>query len=163
MEGFRSILLPVPAAEPLVDPLRLTGDPWRERGVPAHMTIAGPWPLGVRLPHDELVELAEELRGTRFELATAGTLGDALCLFPADDAPLLAWRARALRAVGVRDRIDDGWRLHLTVRRYESAPGEAAEGAPELERSLPIACAVGELAIAEMDDAGVVGVRPLRR
>jgi hypothetical protein len=32
MEGFRSILLPAPEAERLVDPLRRAGDPWRERG-----------------------------------------------------------------------------------------------------------------------------------
>jgi len=161
MEGFRSILLPVPEAEALVDPLRRAGDPWRERGVPAHMTIAGPWPLEVELPRDELAGLARELRGTRFELATAGMLGDALCLFPAEDAALLAWRERVLRAVGVPDRLDDGWRLHLTVRRYEAAPAEVGEGASALERSLPIACTVGDLLIAEMDASGRVGLRPL--
>jgi hypothetical protein len=161
MEGFRSILLPVPEAEALVDPLRRAGDPWRERGVPAHMTIAGPWPLEVELPRRELAEPARELRGTRFELATAGMLGDALCLFPADDAALLAWRELALRAVGVPDRLDDSWRLHLTVRRYESVPGEADESMRALERFLPIACVVGELAIAEMDESGRITMRPL--
>jgi hypothetical protein len=161
MEGFRSILLPVPEAERLVDPLRRAGDPWRERGVPAHMTIAGPWPLEVELPREELAEAARELRGTRFALATAGMLGDALCLFPADDAALLAWRERALRVVGVPDRLDAGWRLHLTVRRYESAPPDAAETVRALARSLPIVCTAGELAVAEVDASGRVLLRPL--
>jgi len=161
MEGFRSIVLPVPEAERLVDPLRRAGDPWRERGVPAHMTIAGPWGLEVELPRAELAGPARELRGTRFELATAGMLGDALCLFPADAAALLAWRERALQAVGVPDRLDEGWRLHLTVRRYESVPRDADESVRALERSLPIACTVGELAVAEMDSSGRVDLRPL--
>jgi hypothetical protein len=163
MEGFRSILLPVPRAEPLVDPWRRAGDPWRERGVPAHITLAGPWPLEVELPRGELAEAARQLRGTRFELGTAGMLGDALCLFPAEDAALLAWRERALRAVGIPDRLDAGWRLHMTVRRYESGASDGKESARTLARSLPIACVVGELAIAEVDDAGTATLRPLSR
>lgn len=161
MDGFRSLIVPVPEVEALVDPLRRSGDPWRDRGVPAHLTLAGPWPLEVELPRDELAGPARELRGTRFELGTIGPLGGALCLFPTDDAALLAGRERILRAVGVPDLLDDAWRLHLTVRRHGAMPIEAGEDVRSLERALPIACAVGGLTIAELDEGGRVSLRAL--
>lgn len=161
MEAYRSILLPVPEVEPLVDPFRRAGDWSREHGVPAHMTIAGPWSPETELPLATLGALARELRGTRFELGAVGPLGSALCLFPTDDAPLLAWRERALAAVGAADRLDDDWRLHLTVSRGGPDLAWAEEAGRALSGALPITCEVRGLLIAAVDGAGNVTLRPL--
>jgi hypothetical protein len=88
-------------------------------------------------------------------------LGTALCLFPADDTALLAWRRRALDAVGVPDRLDEHWRLHLTVTRHESTADESAESLRTLRRALPVACEVGHLLLVELDGAGRATLRPL--
>lgn len=158
MDAFRSILLPAPELERLVDPFRREGDwAWRH-GVPAHLTLAGPFPLGTALPRGPLGDLAAEIRGTPYELTSVGMLGAALCLFPADDAPLLAWRDRALALIGGRDRVDASWRPHLTVCRLDPATGDAGAISQVLEQSLPIACVVGGLLVAEMDTAGRVAI-----
>ena len=162
MDAFRSILLPAPEVGRLVDPFRRQGDWAWSHGVPAHLTLAGPFPLGTALPRGALGELAAEIRGTSYELASVGMLGAALCLFPADDAPLLAWRDRVLALIGEPDRVDASWRPHLTVCRLDPATGDTGAISQALERSLPIACVAGGLLVAEMDVAGQARVIPLQ-
>ena len=130
--------------------------------MPAHLTIAGPWPPAVVLPLGELAEEARGLHGTRFELGKVGSLGGALCLFPTDDAALLAGREGILRAVGVPDLLDDDWRLHLTLRRDGAVPIGAEKDLQSLERALPVACVVRELTIAELDGYGRLNLQPLQ-
>jgi hypothetical protein len=161
VDAFRSILLPVPEAEALVDPYRRAGDWSHRHGIPAHQTLAGPFPLGTSLPGAALAEIAAEMRGARYELGSVGTLGDALALFPTDDAPLLRRRERALAVIGAADEVDDDWRMHLTVCRLGSSAADGDEIARSLAGSLPIACEVGVLLIAELDGAGRVSMQPL--
>lgn len=160
MAPFQSILMPVPEAEATVGPFRRHGDWSSAHGVPTHMTIAGPWPLSLRLPARALAGLAAAIRGTPFVLGTVGTLGDAICLFPEDDRDLLRWRASILAAVGEADAVDEGWRLHLTVCR--GATEETTTTVEEaIEEKLPIACEARGLLLARMDGEAGVSVRRL--
>jgi hypothetical protein len=159
MARFQSILMPVPEAEATVGPFRRDGDWSSAHGVPTHMTIAGPWPLSLRLPTRALAGLAAAIRGTPFVLGTVGRLGDAICLFPEDDRDLLRWRASILAAVGDADGLDEGWRLHLTVCR--GATEEATTVEEALDEKLPIACEAPGLLLAQMDGDSGASVRRL--
>jgi 2'-5' RNA ligase superfamily len=139
----------VAEAEAAVEPFRPEGDWSSAHGVPVHMTIAGPWPSSLSLPIDDLAGLAAEVR-IRFVLDELGTLGDAVCLFPADDGDLLRLRASILEAVGTADAIDENWRMHLTVCRGATRNLiETVEG--EIAGSLPISCSERSLLLAQMD------------
>jgi hypothetical protein len=158
--SFQSVLLPVAEAEPLVEPFRRVGDWSSAHGIPAHMTIAGPWPLSVSLPIEALSNLASAIRGARYTLSTVGTLGGAICLLPADDAVALRWRADILDAVGAPDEVDEQWRIHLTVCR---GANRATVGKVEqaIGRALPLSCEVRGLLVAQMLGDSQVSVRPL--
>jgi hypothetical protein len=157
VSGFRSILIPAREVEPIVAPLREDGD-WSSRhGVPAHLTIAGPWPLEVDLPLQALGGTRDAMRGERYLFGSVGALGDAICLFPRDDAPLLHWRARILEIVGVRDQVDENWRIHLTISRA----GSLREAQASIARALPVTCVVDDLLLAEMQDGALTRLQPL--
>lgn len=158
--GFQSVLLAVAEAEALVRPFRRDGDWSSAHGVPAHVTLAGPWPLAVSLPIQTLGKLASMIRGTRYTLATVSTLEDAICLFPADDAAILDWRARILDAVGVPDETDQRWRPHLTIcRSSDHAAVETVEHT--MNSLLPLPCQAQRLLVARMISDSQVTVRPL--
>jgi hypothetical protein len=141
--------MPVAEAEAAVEPFRRDGDWSSAHGVSTHITIAGPWPMSLRLPVRALGGLAAAIQGTRFVLGTVGTLGDAVCLFPEDDGELLRCRASILDAVGIADAIDEDWRLHLTVCR--GATREAIGTVEEtIGKTLPIACELRGLLLAQM-------------
>lgn len=159
MHRFQSILMPVAAAEAAVAPFRRDGDWSSLHGVPAHITVAGPWPLSTRLPTRDLGRLAATARGIRFALATVGTLGDAISLFPEDEAQLPRLRALVLDAVGTPDAVDESWRLHLTVCRGATRERVTAVEAM-LGVQLPIDCEADGLLLARMEDSRVT-VRPL--
>jgi hypothetical protein len=154
------VLLPVAEAEPLVKPFRRVGDWSSAHGIPAHMTIAGPWPLSVSLPIEALSNLASAIRGAHYTLTTIKTLGDAICLFPADDTVALRWRADILDAVGIPDGVDKQWRIHLTVCRGANrvTVGKVEQA---IGRALPLSCEVGGLLVAQMLSDSQVSVRPL--
>jgi hypothetical protein len=152
--------MPVTEAEALVEPFRQVGDWSSAHGIPAHMTIAGPWPLSVRLPLAALGGLAAAIHGTRYTLSSVGILGNAVSLFPEDDGALLRWRASILEAVGIADAIDEKWRLHLTVCR-ESNGGTAGAVEEAMGKALPLDCEVRGLLLAQMLSDSEVTVRPL--
>jgi 2'-5' RNA ligase superfamily len=160
MTRFQSILMPVAEAEPLVEPFRRAGDWSSAYGIPAHMTIAGPWPLSVPLPLPALGRLGVAIRGTRYTLGTVDTLGDAICLFPEDDSALMHWRAAILDTVNTVDELDEEWRIHLTVCR-----GSAGSGADTIKaalgKALPLRCEVAGLLLARMLGDAEVTVQPL--
>jgi hypothetical protein len=160
MPQYQSILMPVAEAEALVEPFRRAGDWSSAHGIPAHMTIAGPWPLSVRLPLEALGELATAIDGARYKLSTVGTLGDAICLFPEDDGALLRWRASILEAVGIADAVDERWRIHLTVCRGSNG-GTAGAVEEAMGKALPLSCAVRGLLLAQMLGDSEVTVRAL--
>jgi len=158
--SFQSVLLPVAEAEALVEPFRRVGDWSSTHGIPAHMTIAGPWPMSVSLPIEALAHLTSAIRGARYTLNTVRTLGDAICLFPADDAVALRWRADILDAVGAPDEVDEQWRIHLTVCRGAN-PATVGEVEQAIGRALPLSCEARGLLVAQMLGDSQVSVRPL--
>lgn len=160
MVPFQSILLPVMEAEPLVDAFRQDGDWSRAHGIPAHITLAGPWPLSVELSLNDLSRMAQEMIGQRYALSAVDVLGDAVCLLPDDDSPLMIWRSRLLDLAGAHDDIDDNWRLHLTICREHSEP-RTDEVETALAGKLPLACVVKGLLIAQMRSTSRVAVTAL--
>lgn len=148
---MQSVLLPVPAADPLVDRFRLQGDWSRVLGVPAHVTLAGPFPLSLKLPIERLAALARDAAGTRFRLSEIGRVGDATCLLVADQEPLAALRGEMLDAIGRARQVDASWTFHLTVSRGASATQEAALR-EALRPSLPLECEVEEIVVAALRD-----------
>jgi hypothetical protein len=151
--SFQSILLPVCEVDALVDGFRTEGDWSRELGIPAHLTLAGPWPLSHELPRESLSALAVAARGTRYRLDFVDMMGDAICLFPRDDRPLKKWRARMLSAVGEPDSVSTAWRLHLTICRDES--GEQLSAVRRgVDHALPLDCEVQDLCIARLVESG---------
>lgn len=160
MPCFQSILMPVSEAERLVEPFRRDGDWSSAHGIPAHMTIAGPWPLSVRLPLQALRGLATAIHGTRYILSSVGILGDATCLFPEDDDALLRWRASILEAVGIADEVDEAWQIHLTVCRA-SNEGTLARVEETVGKALPLSCEARGLLLAQMLSDSEVTVQPL--
>lgn len=143
-----------------MSPFRRGGDWSTRHGIPAHLTIAGPWPLTTRFPVDRLGELCSEIRGEQYELGTIGPLGDAVCLFPHDDRALLRWRKRILAAVGTGDETNESWRMHLTVSRGLTP---AAMGALEaaIGPALPLHCKIDSVLIAQRRADSRVTLRPL--
>jgi hypothetical protein len=136
------------------------GDWSSAHGIPAHITIAGPWPLSVSLPLEALGELGREMNGARLILDRIGTLGDALCLLPEDDSGLLRWRASVLEAVGLADSLYERWCPHLTVcRGPEDGTADAIQEA--LGEALPLDCEVRGLLLAQKLGDSAVRVRPL--
>jgi hypothetical protein len=160
MPRFQSILIPVPQAEALVEPFRRTGDWSRAYGVPAHMTIAGPWPLSLELPFRALRNVRAAIAGEQFTLTSAGTLGDAICLFPENDRALMRWRKRILDAVGDVDQVNEEWRMHLTVCRT-SRQGTIGAIEQAVAKALPVNCEVRGLLLAQMHGDSRVTVKPL--
>lgn len=142
----------VPEADALIDGFRLEGDWSRLLGIPAHLTLAGPWPLSRELPHEPLSRIAAEVRGARYQLDFTDTVGDAICLLPRDDEPLLGLRTRVLGVVG-SDEVSSDWRLHLTICRDESR-NRLDSVRKEIEHALPLDCAVEGLYVARLIEPG---------
>jgi hypothetical protein len=162
MPGIQSILIPVPQAESLVASFRRTGDWSSDEGIPAHLTIAGPWPLATRLPVRALQEFCSAMQGERYVLDAFGTLGDALCLFPDDDRVLLRWREGILATVDACEDTDERWRMHMTVSRgLTPAAMRAIEAA--ITPALPLHCEIDDLLIARRRPDSGTTLRSLRR
>ncbi len=151
--SFQSILVPVREVDALVDGFRIEGDWSRKLGIPAHLTLAGPWPLSRELPRETLSALAVAARGTRYRLDFIDMMGDAICLFLRDERPLGKWRARVLNAVGESESVSPAWRLHLTICRDESGDQLNAVRAA-VDHALPLDCEVQELCIARLVEPG---------
>jgi hypothetical protein len=133
----------------LIDEFRIDGDWSRRLGVPAHITLAGPWPISRSLPHETLAGLAAAARGTRYRLDSVGVLGDAICMFPGDERPLMQLRERLITAVGGVDAVDPSWRLHLTICRNQSRDSlKAVQKA--VDSALPVSCVVRDLCVSRL-------------
>jgi 2'-5' RNA ligase len=154
-----ALLVPVPAAEPIVETHRLAHDPVAQLGIPAHITVLYPFiePDALDMAVERAV--ADVLRP--FE-AFAFELGDVRCF---DDgvlylAPEPVEQFIALtRAFGARwpDYPPYGGAFpdvvpHLTVAMLGGAP--VAELAEELRASLPIAGRVDEVWLMEGEEGG---------
>lgn len=146
---MQSVLIQVPEADPLVDPFRLEGDWSRHLGVPAHITLAGPYPLSAELPKQVPARIAQRAKSIRFTLSGVGRVGDSTCLLVADEKPLAALRGEYLDAIGGEEQTDRTWKFHLTISRGASAAAESLIR-EALEPSLPLECEVGELSLATL-------------
>jgi 2'-5' RNA ligase len=144
--SMQSIILPVPEADPLVDRFRREGDWSRRLGVPAHITLAGPFPLSLEMPKERLAAIARRAAGVPFTLGELGRLGDATCLLLAESEPLGALRSELVGALGMNRRTEETWPLHLTISRKGGAREAALRAA--LEPSLPLECRIAGVALA---------------
>ncbi|HEV2953946.1 MAG TPA: 2'-5' RNA ligase family protein [Candidatus Dormibacteraeota bacterium] len=82
-EAESAIILPVPEAEALVQPIRAEGDALTALGVPAHITILYPFAPPTQISQDDLVRLARlffERTPFRFQLANVASFPDAVYL-----------------------------------------------------------------------------------
>jgi hypothetical protein len=150
--GLQGILVPVPEADPLVDDLRRAGDWSRRVGLPAHITIAGPWPSNPALPLRRLEVVARESLRTAFSLDRVDVLGDAVCLLPADQRPLQQWRRAILKVLGQTDAADQPWHCHLTIWRG-STEDQLASLRKSISPSLPLECEIQEVHILDFPEA----------
>jgi hypothetical protein len=139
---------------------RSAGDRWTTQGVPAHITIAGPWPLSQAMPTEHLARVVAAVTGTRYCLDRLGMLGDALCLFPSDVSPLLAVRVRVIEAVGAADAVTAAWRLHLTIARTQRSE-RIEEVRRGLGQFLPLSCELRDLCLARLLTSGHVTIAVL--
>lgn len=157
--SMQSVLIPVPAVDPLVERFRLDGDWSRRLGVPAHITLAGPFPLSTELPMERLAPVARSAAGMRFTLSEVSRIGDSICLLLADEEPLVKLRSELLKAVGAEPRADGEWPFHLTISRSESISVTTVREA--LEPSLPPKCEINLLTLALLreDELSLVAVK----
>ena len=86
-----TLVAPVPAADSAVDHWRVRFDPWARRGVPAHVTLLGPF-LPAAQVDGEVVSALEVVfrRRAPCELVfrEVAQLPGAVCLLPEEDDPL---------------------------------------------------------------------------
>jgi 2'-5' RNA ligase superfamily protein len=148
--SLKSLLVPVPKADPMVDHWRRKGDWSREVGVPAHLTLAGPFRLSDELPMRPLEEIAVRVKGTPFTLDEFGRLGDAICLLLSEEDPLLRIRREVMKSIG-RPHPGLGQKFHLTIRRGGSEVDVTTMRA-ELEPLLPLRCEVEDVLVATYDE-----------
>jgi 2'-5' RNA ligase len=118
--------------------------------VPAHVTLAGPFPLSEDLPFGPLAEVARRAAGTPFTLDEFGSLGDVACLLSSEEGTLVGIREEAVQAIGrPRQRLDH--RFHLTIARGASEVEIGAMRA-EIRPSLPLRCEVENVLVATYED-----------
>ena len=153
-----AVLVPVPAAETLVERWRLDHDPVAPAGVPAHITLIVPWLPPDEMGDDDLGELGAalvEVPAFEFSLTHVGWFGrSVLWLGPEPTAPFLALTAMLAERFGTPpwdDEFDDVV-PHLTVG-HASDGVELAKVAEELDAGLPIACRADEVWVMVGDGA----------
>ncbi|MGH9077451.1 MAG: 2'-5' RNA ligase family protein, partial [Acidimicrobiales bacterium] len=135
-----ALLVPVPAAEPLVRRWRLAYDPVAPEGVPAHITLIVPWLPPDRLVEPDFARLADVLADVKafdFCLATVGWFGRrVLWLGPEPAEPFLALTARLAARFDTPPWGDEFDEVvpHLTVGHDPAWPGRAPAGAAEAGR-----------------------------
>jgi 2'-5' RNA ligase len=140
-----AVLIPVPAAEPLVGRWRADYDPVALSGVPAHVTLIVPWLPPDEITAEELAELDDALADVKafdFVLDAVGWFGRrVLWLAPNPADPfrrLTAALADRFATPPWEDEFDEVI-PHLTVG-HASDGVELSAVAAALEPGLPVAC-----------------------
>jgi hypothetical protein len=159
-----ALLVPVPAAEPLVHEHRLAHDPVAPLGVPAHITILYPFVAPDALDAEVERAIAEVLRDFRafdYALCDVRRFDDGVLYLAPDPGEPFAAMTRAFAARwpehqpyggGFADVIP-----HLTVAMADGAPVAAVE--TELRGGLPVPARADEVWLME----GRPGDRWVRR
>ncbi len=152
-----TLVVPVPAAEDAVGRWRAAYDRWAKKGVPAHVTVQGPFLPPERVDDQVLARLEALLRdaGSRpFSLTAARRLPGIVYLAPESDEPfarltqLLAREWPELPGYG--GGIRSVGRYHLTVARTLS-PLTARAAARAIQPFLPIAARTEEALLFAVD------------
>ncbi len=154
MSRRSGLLVPVPAAEPLVHEHRARWDPPASFGVPAHVTVLYPFvppdQVDEQVLHD-VAEALEDCSGFGFALTRVARFeGDVLYLAPEPPDPFVA----LTDAIAARfpAYLPYGGRFaevvpHLTVA--DTAEGPPASLGSELAAGLPIAAVATEVWLME--------------
>lgn len=154
-----ALLVPVPAAEPLVGVYRLRHDPVAGAGVPAHVTLVVPWIPPDRLTPDHLRQLRHIAATTQpfdFELTRPCWFGErVLWLAPEPPAPFLELTHRLVGQFGTTpwEGEFDEVIPHLTVGHVgdRQALDEAADA---IKAHLPLWCHASEVWVMAGDGLG---------
>lgn len=155
-----ALLLPVPAADPVVGPWRARYDRSAREGVPAHVTLLYPFLPPDEIGAHELDNLAEIARHTApfsLSLSRVEVLGDILTVALEPLAPLESLRQAVLdrwpRIVPYNGKYGPRPRMHLTVAWSAAARPDGAEDLSEaagaIAPQLPIATHIGALWLME--------------
>lgn len=145
-----AILIPVPAAEPVVDRWRQEHDPVAPAGVPAHITLIVPWLPPEEITDADLDELAAAVAGDGafdFELTGVGWFGRKVLWLapePADVFRAMTNRLAERFATPPWDDEFDEVVPHLTIG-HASDGDELGPVAEALRPSLPLKCRAEEL------------------
>lgn len=145
-----ALLVPVPAAEPLVGACRLRYDPVAEAGVPAHITLVVPWVPPDQLTPEHLRQLRNIVENSRpfaFELTRPCWFGErVLWLAPEPTAPFLDLTQRLAGYFGTPpwEGEFDEVVPHLTIGHVGDrvALDEAADA---IKAHLPLWCEASEV------------------
>ncbi|MHB1534426.1 MAG: 2'-5' RNA ligase family protein [Acidimicrobiales bacterium] len=150
-----AVYIPVPAAEAVVGPWRAKYDPVAASGVPAHITLVVPWLAPEKISDAAVLELADELSGTKafdFNLDGVGWFGrHVLWLAPQPAEPfraLTAVLAERFSTPPYRDAFDEVV-PHLTVGHASGEPEveELEEVADLLTPRLPVICRAEQVCV----------------
>lgn len=152
-----AILVPVPAAEDIVGPLRRRLDPVATAGVPAHITLIVPWVPPWKIEEHHLHALADALDHVPpfdFDLTEVGWFGErVLWVAPRPVEPFLDMTARLAHRFATPPWAGEFREVvpHLTVGHSTGDPAELRRVAEDLVPQLPIACRAEEVWVMSGD------------
>lgn len=145
-----ALLVPVPAAEPLVGAYRLHHDPVAGAGVPAHVTLVVPWIAPEELAPEHLHQLRDIVENSQpfnFELTRPCWFGErVLWLAPEPAAPFLELTHRLAERFGTPPWEGEFREVvpHLTVGHVGDREG-LDEAADAIKAKLPLWCRASEV------------------
>jgi hypothetical protein len=151
-----AVLIPVPAAEELVGPVRLEHDPVAAQGVPAHITVVVPWLPPEEIVEGDLLDLESVVRTVQpfsFVLGRACWFGrSVLWLAPEPAEPFIKFTSLLVDRFGTPPYDDEFDEVvpHLTVA-HASDGVELDPIAKRLDAALPLLCQAGEVWVMEGD------------
>lgn len=152
-ESESALLVLVPAADPVVAPHRVRLDLSARAGVPAHLTVLGPFLPPERIGPAELSELARlfsSFPAFEFTLDRVGWFGDAVAwLGPSDETPFRALTGLAWAAYPACPPYGGAYEdvvPHLTIGHLGGADALRL-AADDIRPSLPITATAAEVTL----------------
>lgn len=154
--GQTAVIVPIPAAEPLVGHWRAQLDPAAAVGVPAHVTLIYPFLDQEHLTSDVLYELVHLVAGHLSFSVTftgCGTFPDVLYLAPEPEGPfrrltedlVLRWPEAPPYGGTITDPTP-----HLTIT-HGTQPEQAAKVAADVAAQLPLTVRIEHAALFAFD------------
>ena len=154
--GQSAVIVPIPAAEPLVRRWRAKFDPAAAAGIPAHVTVIYPFLNDERLTSDVLDDLLRIVAGHpsfRVTFAVCGNFPDVLYLAPDPEAPfrrltqdlVTRWPEAPPYGGTIRDPTP-----HLTVT-HGATPDQVAKADIDMASQLPLTARIEQAALITFD------------